>query len=81
MKATCEVIGWLFDEADKSQVLVREMNGAISLQTASLDSTFGQFAIQTGAFRRGNPIVDPSTLETLGYEMEWVSSPLAALAS
>lgn len=79
MNNTCEVIGWLLDDDDRSQVLVRERDGQISLQTASLDSTFGRYAIQTGCFRRGNPIVDPVTRETLGYEMEQVASPLMAL--
>ncbi|HKE92932.1 MAG TPA: hypothetical protein VKB34_01385 [Povalibacter sp.] len=80
MESKCEVIGWLLDDSDKAQVLIREKNGEISLQTADLDSTFGQYAIQTGAFRRGNPIVDPVTRETLGYEMERVANPLMALA-
>ncbi|HEY5808921.1 MAG TPA: hypothetical protein VIT67_13180 [Povalibacter sp.] len=76
MDTRCEVIGWLLDEEDRAQVLIREHNGDISLQTADLESTFGQYAIQTGAFRRGNPIVDPITRETLGYEMERVANPL-----
>jgi hypothetical protein len=76
MKRKREVIGWLFVEADRDHVLVREESGHISLQTASA-STFGQFAIQTGAFHR-HPILDPVTSEILGYEME--SVPLASLA-
>ena len=80
MDKTCEVIGWLLDEDDNSQVLIRESDGQISLQNASLDSTFGQYAVQTGCFRRGNPIVDPVTRETLGYEMERVPNPLSAWA-
>ena len=78
---TCEVIGWLLDDDHESQVLVRERDGQISLQTASLDSTFGRHAIQTGCFRRGNPIIDPVTHETLGYEMVSVPNPLVALQS
>lgn len=80
METKCEVIGWLLVEADRAQVLVREENGHISLQTANPESTPGQYAIQTGSFRRGNPIIDPVTRETLGYEMERLSSPLAASA-
>ena len=37
----------------------------------------GHWAIQTGSFRRGKPIVDPQTGQSLGYEMEWVATPLA----
>jgi hypothetical protein len=78
---TCEVIGWLLDGEDNSQVLVRERDGQISLQTASLDSTFGRHAVQTGCFRRGNPIIDPVTHETLGYEMVSVENPLVGLGT
>lgn len=67
---TCEVIGWLLVDADRTQLLVREENGRVSMHTASPESTFGRQAIQTGVFRRGNPIVDPLTHEMLGYEME-----------
>lgn len=74
----CEVIGWLLDGVDKAQVLIREENGSIALQSTQLDSAFGQFAIQTGAFRRAQPIIDPLTRETLGYEMEQISRPLIA---
>jgi hypothetical protein len=79
METRCEVIGWLLVDEDRAQVLVREENGDISQQTASPESTFGYESIQTGVFRRGNPIVDPVTHETLGYEMERVSSLVAAL--
>jgi hypothetical protein len=79
MHTTCEVIGWLLDDDDKTQVLVREQDGQISLQTASLESTFGRYALQTGRFRRGNPIVDPVTRETLGYEMERISNPFVGI--
>lgn len=35
-------------------------------------------AIQTGRFRRGNPIIDLVTNEILRYEMERISSAYAA---
>jgi hypothetical protein len=41
-------------------------------------STFEHQSIQTGSFRRGNPIVDPVTQETIGYEMERLPSAVAA---
>ncbi|MGH8176178.1 MAG: hypothetical protein ACREV5_07965 [Steroidobacter sp.] len=77
METKCEVIGWLLVDADRAQVLVRQENGQVSLQ--SPESTLGEYAIQTGSFRRGNPIIDPVTRETLGYEMERMSNPLAAM--
>jgi hypothetical protein len=76
MEAKCEVIGWLLVEADRAQVLIRDENGDVSLQAAPADNEFRHQAIQTGAFRRGNPIIDPVTHETLGYEMEKLSSPI-----
>ena len=80
MERKCEVVGWMLDESNRAQVLIREANGELSLQTADLESTFGQHAVTTGAFRRGNPIVDPVTRETLGYEMERIPNPLSAFA-
>jgi hypothetical protein len=79
MGTKCEVIGWLFDD-DAARVLVREENGHVSSQAANAEGTFAYQAIQTGSFRRGNPIVDPVTHETLGYELVPVSSLLAAEA-
>lgn len=80
MNSICEVIGWMFDESNQGQVLIREQNGELSSQDARLDNSFGEFAIQTGAFRRGNPIIDPVTQATLGYEMERISSAVAVVA-
>lgn len=79
MQTKCEVIGWLLVDTDKAQVLVREQDGHVSRQLANPGCTSGPNAIQTGTFRRGNPIVDPITRETLGYEMERLSGPIAAL--
>lgn len=75
----CEVVGWLFLDSDKPQLIVREDNDA-SPQTVNLDAGFAHQAIQTGAFRRGNPIIDPVTQQTVGYEMESLTTPYTALA-
>jgi hypothetical protein len=79
MNSRCEIVGWLLD-TDKARVLVREQGGRISAQVANAQGTFADCAIQTGAFRRGNPIVDPVTHETVGYEMEQLPSALAELS-
>jgi hypothetical protein len=79
MATKCEVFGWLLVD-DAARVLVREESGHISLQSAKPESTPGHWAIQTGSFRRGKPIFDPVTGQSLGYEMEWVASPLADAA-
>jgi hypothetical protein len=72
MTAHCEVVGWVLD-TDVARVLVRE-NGRVSAQKARTRGSFADCAIQTGAFRRGNPILDPITRETIGYEMEELPS-------
>jgi hypothetical protein len=77
--AKCEVVGWLLEE-DAARVLVREEDGHLSLQAVSADHTFAHQSIQTGSFRRGNPIIDPVTNETIGYEMERMPSAIAPLA-
>ncbi|HEX7012098.1 MAG TPA: hypothetical protein VF161_05105 [Steroidobacteraceae bacterium] len=72
MGTTCEVIGWLFVDSNEPRVLVREENGSVHLERTVLDAANPQ--IQTGRFRRGAPIIDPVTRETVGYEMEPVST-------
>lgn len=78
MNTHCEVVGWLLD-TDTPRVLVREQNGRILAQPAGATGTFSDCAIQTGAFRKGSPIVDPDTRETVGYEIEGLSTALAGI--
>jgi|HigsolmetaAR205D_1030408.scaffolds.fasta_scaffold01569_3 hypothetical protein len=65
MNTHCEIVGWVLD-SDQPRVLLRE-NGQV---VAAAESTFADRAIQTGAFLRGAPIVDPITRQTVGYEMK-----------
>ena len=67
----CAVVGWSFIDADKPQLFVVEHTNEAP-QTVDLDAGFAHQAIQTGAFQRGNPIIDPVTKQTVGYEMESV---------
>jgi hypothetical protein len=76
MDTKCEIVGWLLLD-DAARVLVRDQNGHVSPHSVSPESLFAHQAIQTGSFRR-NPIVDPVTRETHGYDMERLPSPLAA---
>jgi hypothetical protein len=85
--AQAEVIAMLMPEADASgrskqmaTLILRNPDGQMSLQTVRADSTLGQYALSTGCFRNGAPIIDPVTREVLGYEMEMIPSPLAQLA-
>jgi hypothetical protein len=77
MQSQCEVIGWVFVDADRPQLLVREENNQAAVQPVNFDNGFAHQAIQTGSFRRGNPIIDPVTQKTVGYEMERLPTPFA----
>jgi len=65
----CEVVGWVFTDSEKPQLLVREQNAPWP-HPVELDAGFAHQAVQTGSFRRGNPIIDPVTKKAVGYEME-----------
>ena len=78
MQTKCEIVGWLFLD-DGARVLIRDEQGRVSAQGVNPEAAFAHRVIQTGSFRR-NPIIDPVTNETLGYDMEWLSSPHDALA-
>ncbi|MDY6944670.1 MAG: hypothetical protein SXG53_03035 [Pseudomonadota bacterium] len=77
MATKCEIVGWLFLD-DGARVLVRDENGEVSEQGVGRPTAFAHSAIQTGSFRR-SPIIDPVTNETLGYDMEWLSTPYDAV--
>jgi hypothetical protein len=68
MGTKSEVIGWLLDDTEAAQVLVRDSVGDISLQTEDPDGGTAQWAIQTGRFRRANVIVDSISKEVLAWE-------------
>jgi hypothetical protein len=70
----CEVIGWVLVDPERTEILVREADGQVRSQQPNPESASRDCAIQTGAFRRGKRVVDPVTLETLGYEMEQLKS-------
>ena len=88
MTTQAEVIAMVMSDGDgptgrmqrMATVLLRGDDGQMSVRTVSPDSTLGQFALSTGCFRNGKPIVDPVTREHMGYEMEMIDSPFAALA-
>jgi len=59
-------------------MLVRNPDGQMSLQRVNPDSPFGRYAMRTGCFRRGKPIIDPVSRQMIGYEMEMVPTSLSA---
>ena len=77
-----EVIALLLFESEESdragaesraECLVRRPDGRMSLEAVSSRAELDRTARNTGCFRRGQPIRDPSTHEVIGYEMEEVS--------
>ena len=62
-----------------AQMLVRNAAGEMSLESVNMDTPLAQYAMATGCFRRGKPIFDPVSREVMGYEMEMMGSPLAAV--
>lgn len=84
MNAQAEVIAMLMPDGEsnsRTQLLIRNPDGQMSLETVNPDSTLSQFALSTGCFRQGTPIIDPVTRQVFGYEMEMIENPLAQLAA
>lgn len=85
MTTHAEVIAMVMSDCESTgrmqrmaTVLLRGADGEMSVRTVSPDSTLGQFALSTGCFRQGAPIIDPVTREHLGFEMERIETPFAA---
>jgi len=79
-----EVIAVLLPELDPGQrqpraatMIVRRADGQFVLETIDARVALAQQAANTGCFRKGKPIVDPSSREVLGYEMEEVPCAIA----
>lgn len=86
MKDNAEVIALLMPDADgnesaaqlrarQAQMLVREADGTMSLETISPDSTLARRILNTGFFRKSRPIIDPESRQVVGYEMEMIAGP------
>ncbi len=80
-----EVIAVLVPEADAATerlpraatMIVRRPDGQIVLETIDARVALARQAANTGCFRKGKPIIDPTSREVLGYEMEEVSCAIA----
>lgn len=72
-------------DMENATALMSDDDGRMSLHPLTRDMTrdmpFKEQVMTTGCFKRGKPIVDPSTREVIGYEMEMISGPEARLAS
>lgn len=81
-----EVIAVLLPEADAAgahrepraaTMIVRRADGQFVLETIDARVALAQQAANTGCFRKGKPIIDPTSREVLGYEMEEVPCAIA----
>jgi hypothetical protein len=83
---TAEVIAFLLPEttaevftgpdsfAQGATALLRDAQGKITIEPVTKDSAFVEQMLTTGCFRRGKAIVDPSTRQIMGYEMEMITN-------
>jgi hypothetical protein len=76
-----EVIAVLLPELEASAsgrqpraatMIVRRADGQFVLETIDARIALAQRAANTGCFRKGKPIVDPTSREVMGHEMEEV---------
>ena len=58
-------------------LVVRKPDGQFVLEQIDARLAFARRAVNTGCFRKGKPILDPSTRQVMGYEMEEISGLLA----
>jgi hypothetical protein len=68
---------------EPATALLRDHEGRMSLEPVTADmageTRFMEQMMTTGCFRRGKPIVDPTTRQIMGYEMEMVVDAEAQL--
>jgi hypothetical protein len=81
-----EVVALLLPEGESEHVahpehqatlLIRRPNGEFALEQVDARLALAKRAANTGCFRKGRPIIDPTTRQVMGYEMEEVSFALA----
>ena len=58
-------------------LLVRRADGQFALEQIDARVALARRAANTGCFRKGKPIVDPTTRQVMGYEMEEISLALS----
>lgn len=84
MNPSDEVIALLLDDAhgpcssaaitlESTTCLVRGSDGQVRLQRPDSQEELDRTAGTTGVFKRGTPIVDPSSGDVIGYEMEEIA--------
>ena len=80
-----EVLALLFPEPNQSNdgttplvtALLRDAQGLMELRRVRPDKSLIGKARVAGRFNCGKPILDPSTREVIGYEIDPIASPAA----
>lgn len=73
-----EIIALLYPEpaqsagesADQVTAVMRDAQGVMEVRRIKPDRSLMSRAMLTGRFKSGKPIVDPTTREVIGYEIE-----------
>ena len=73
-----EIIALLYPEPTQSPgdsnaqitAVLRDADGAMEVRRVNPDRSLMRRAMLTGRFNSGKPIVDPTTREIIGYEIE-----------
>lgn len=74
-----EVVALLLPEGEEEHLanpehpatlLVRKPDGQFALEKVDARLALAKRAANTGCFRRGQAIIDPTTRQVMGYEME-----------
>jgi hypothetical protein len=81
-----EIVALLLPEGEKEHLahpehratlLVRRADGQFALEQIDARVALAQRAANTGCFRKGKPIVDPTTRQVMGYELAEISLALS----
>jgi hypothetical protein len=81
-----EIVALLLPEGEEEHLahpehcatlLVRRADGQFALEQIDARVALARRAANTGCFRKGKPIVDPTTRQVMGYEMEEISLALS----
>ena len=69
------VAGFDDDGAERATVILRDTKGKVTMKQMTAHEGLVQRAANTDRFRRGKPIIDPTSREVVGYELERVALP------
>lgn len=69
------VAGYDDDGVERATVILRDLDGTVSMKQVILHEAPQPVAEDTARFRRGRAIRDPVSCEIVGYQLERVAMP------